>query len=176
MRLSDPKASRLHASLELTESGLLLTDLASTNGTFVGSLLIEQLYLQGGETVMIGNTKIEVVARMTAPVVLQQGEVNAITRHLALGDRNVQGPDEDDAAPSVDKAAGHPFVADPFDDVIAEGLPLIEARKRMIEAFERRYLTAALAATGGNVTHAARAAGIPRRYFQALRAKRFKPG
>jgi hypothetical protein len=35
---------------------------------------------------------------------------------------------------------------------------------------------AALASTGGNVTHAARAAGIPRRYFQVLRAKRFNAG
>jgi DNA-binding NtrC family response regulator len=60
--------------------------------------------------------------------------------------------------------------------VISEGLPLIESRQKMIEAFERRYLTASLARTGGNVTHAARVAGIPRRYFQALRAKRFKPG
>jgi transcriptional regulator with GAF, ATPase, and Fis domain len=100
---------------------------------------------------------------------------NAVARHLALGDLNLgSGPEEaaDQAATDEER---HQFVADPFDDVIAEGLPLIESRQRMIEAFERRYLTAALASTGGNVTHAARAAGIPRRYFQALRAKRFNP-
>jgi DNA-binding NtrC family response regulator len=67
IKLSDRSASRRHASLELTERGLRLTDLASTNGTFVGALSVMQLYLQGGETVGIGNTKLHVTSRRVAP-------------------------------------------------------------------------------------------------------------
>jgi two-component system, NtrC family, response regulator HydG len=68
IKLSDRAASRRHASLELTERGLRVTDLTSTNGTFVGALSVMQLYLQGGETVGIGKTKLHVTARrVTAP-------------------------------------------------------------------------------------------------------------
>jgi len=99
---------------------------------------------------------------------------NAVARHLALGE--MDGKEE---APSVEGAGdAEPESAsrgtDAFDEVIAEGLPLIESRQKVVEAFERRYLQAALETTSGNVTHAARHSGIPRRYFQALRAKRLK--
>src|SRR5262245_37195931 len=50
-------------------------------------------------------------------------------------------------------------------------LPLAEARQRIIEAFERRYVDHILAAHRGNVTKAARAAGVSTRYFQLLIAK-----
>jgi DNA-binding NtrC family response regulator len=100
----------------------------------------------------------------------------AVTRHFALGtsalDSEPTGAMAGGAEGGSTEEALKPF--DPFDDVIAEGLPLIESRQRMIEAFERRYLAAALATTGGNVTRAARVAGIPRRYFQTLRAKRLR--
>jgi DNA-binding NtrC family response regulator len=58
IKLTDRAASRRHASLELTERGLRLTDLGSTNGTFIGALPIVQLFLQGGETIGIGKTKL----------------------------------------------------------------------------------------------------------------------
>jgi DNA-binding NtrC family response regulator len=63
VKLTDRAASRRHASLEVTERGLRLTDLGSTNGTYIGSLPVVQLYLQGGETVGIGKTKLRVSAR-----------------------------------------------------------------------------------------------------------------
>jgi DNA-binding NtrC family response regulator len=66
IKLTDRAASRRHASLELSERGLRLTDLGSTNGTSVGPLSVVQLFLQGGETIGIGRTKIHVTARRVA--------------------------------------------------------------------------------------------------------------
>ena len=50
-------------------------------------------------------------------------------------------------------------------------LPLHEARDRLVEDFERRYLEALLERTSGNVSAAAREAGVDRRYMQRLLAK-----
>jgi DNA-binding NtrC family response regulator len=56
VRLRDRQVSRRHAALDATERGLRLTDLGSTNGTFVGDLLIAEAYLRGGETLRMGET------------------------------------------------------------------------------------------------------------------------
>jgi DNA-binding NtrC family response regulator len=61
--------------------------------------------------------------------------------------------------------------ADPVDDVIHKLLPLAEARQEVIQLFEQRYLDHVLAVHDGNVTRAAAAAGVARRYFHLLRAK-----
>ena len=67
IKLSDRAASRRHAAFELTERGLRLTDLGSTNGTFIGALPIVELYLQGGETVGLGKTKLRISMRKVVP-------------------------------------------------------------------------------------------------------------
>jgi DNA-binding NtrC family response regulator len=87
---------------------------------------------------------------------------NAVARQLALGELAIApGPEqreEEDAS-------------DPFGAVLTKGLPLIQARQRVIEEFERRYIERALAESQGNVTRAATAAGIARRHFDRLRAR-----
>jgi len=50
----------------------------------------------------------------------------------------------------------------------ANGLPFKEAKDRLVEAFEREYLEGLLARCGGNVSRAAREAGIDRVYLHRL--------
>jgi two-component system, NtrC family, response regulator HydG len=50
-------------------------------------------------------------------------------------------------------------------------LPLIQARTLLGEEFDRRYLQKMLAVHNGNVSRAAGASGIARRYFQTLKSK-----
>ncbi|MBL9020650.1 MAG: sigma 54-dependent Fis family transcriptional regulator [Myxococcales bacterium] len=45
-------------------------------------------------------------------------------------------------------------------------VPLKDAREQLCEAFEEAYLREALSETGGNVTHAARIAGVNRKFIQ----------
>jgi DNA-binding NtrC family response regulator len=59
---------------------------------------------------------------------------------------------------------------------IAERLPYAAARKEVLEDFERRYLAWVLDQHGGNVSRAAEASGIARRYFYVLRGKSAKRG
>ena len=47
-------------------------------------------------------------------------------------------------------------------------LPLSEAREAWIKRFEALYIRALLQRTGGNITRAAAAAGVNRRWFQRL--------
>jgi DNA-binding NtrC family response regulator len=63
LRLTDRLVSRRHAALDVTERGLRVTDLTSTNGTFVNGIQVVEAFLHGGELVRVGDTSIRVEAR-----------------------------------------------------------------------------------------------------------------
>ncbi len=65
LRLSDPHASRRHASVELRDALLVLRDLGATNGTYVNRVRVFEAGLEGGERVTVGETELEV--RRCAP-------------------------------------------------------------------------------------------------------------
>jgi hypothetical protein len=52
--INDRVVSRLHCALEITEDSVLLRDLGSTNGTIVGSQLVETATLTSGSTFRVG--------------------------------------------------------------------------------------------------------------------------
>ncbi len=56
----DPRVSRRHCSLELTEAGLLLRDLGSKNGTFIGATRVLSAYVNPDVEVTIGETSLRV--------------------------------------------------------------------------------------------------------------------
>ena len=60
--IADPEASRHHTRLTPQGSGLLLTDLGSANGTWLGSVRIEQGRVGPGESFRIGESVILVHA------------------------------------------------------------------------------------------------------------------
>ncbi len=101
---------------------------------------------------------------------------NAVMRRLALGeldDRDAQreaseGRDAGDERSAVEAAPSH---EDPIARILAMRLPLPEARQVVIDEFESRYVEHLLDLYDGNVTRAAAASGVGRRYFQRLRAK-----
>jgi transcriptional regulator with GAF, ATPase, and Fis domain len=94
---------------------------------------------------------------------------NLVARQIAFGE--LAGlAFHDDAAPP-DAATGEPD-GGWLEAILAEKLPLIEAREKVLAIFERRYVAHMLEASGGNVARAAAHAGIARRYFQILKAKR----
>ena len=88
---------------------------------------------------------------------------NAVARHLALGDQG-------DPAPAM---AGS-LHGDPVEDVLALDLAYPRARDRVLAEFEKRYVARVLARHGGNVTRAAEASGIGRRYFTTLAGRATK--
>jgi DNA-binding NtrC family response regulator len=88
---------------------------------------------------------------------------NAIAQRIALGEL---------ATPSRVGGAAPPTSSDPLAEIIARDLPFPIARERAMELFEERYVERVLALNGGNVTRAAHAAGIGRRYFQRIRERR----
>jgi DNA-binding NtrC family response regulator len=85
---------------------------------------------------------------------------NAVARHLALGEhagleRSIPRPPED----GVER-------------VLVRDLPFQLARQELLAEFERRYVERLLAQHGGNVTRAAAASGLGRRYFAMIVARR----
>ncbi len=101
---------------------------------------------------------------------------NAIAREHALGDLH------DDADAGVPES-GEPGLGatlrledepDVMGAVLAMDLPLTAAREKLVAAFERRYVARVVERHGGNVSRAAAASGLARRYFQLLRQRHGK--
>jgi two-component system, NtrC family, response regulator HydG len=92
---------------------------------------------------------------------------NAVARRLALGDLA-----DLDAQPSGGGSVpSAPSGGDAVERAIAKSLPYTMARDMVLDDFERRYAEHLVERHGGNVTKAAAAAGVSRRYLQKLRAK-----
>jgi DNA-binding NtrC family response regulator len=73
IRLTDPTVSRRHAAFEPAGQRFRLSDLGSTNGTFVDGVSIIEVYVRGGETLRLGGTAILIEAESSAdPVPLPQ--------------------------------------------------------------------------------------------------------
>jgi len=60
IRLSDPEVSRRHVALEVIGDALRVSDLGSTNGTWVDRVKVVLADLQGGEFLRIGSTMFRV--------------------------------------------------------------------------------------------------------------------
>jgi transcriptional regulator with GAF, ATPase, and Fis domain len=56
--VAQPTVSRFHARLELDPVGYLLTDLDSTNGTFVNGMRVLQAYLEPGAKITLGDAEV----------------------------------------------------------------------------------------------------------------------
>jgi DNA-binding NtrC family response regulator len=69
LRLADRAVSRRHVAFEVTEDGLRVRDLDSTNGTWIGGIRVGTVTLKGGEIIQVGETRLEVaeVAHEAAP-------------------------------------------------------------------------------------------------------------
>jgi DNA-binding NtrC family response regulator len=75
LRLDDPLVSRRHAAVEIGPQSLRVTDLGSTNGTFVNGVRIIEAVLRGGETLRIGTTNLRVEsASSTAPPAISEAD------------------------------------------------------------------------------------------------------
>jgi DNA-binding NtrC family response regulator len=95
---------------------------------------------------------------------------NAVLRWLAVGDLGEGARSE--ARPDLPRARTGPALeGDTIARIIALDLPLAEARQRISDEFERRFVEHLLAQHGGNVTRAAAAAGIARRHLHRLMSK-----
>ena len=62
IRLTDPTVSRRHAALEPVAQRYRLTDLGSTNGTFVDGVSVVEGLLRGGEVIRFGSTALRAEA------------------------------------------------------------------------------------------------------------------
>ena len=71
------------------------------------------------------------------------------------------------APPATGEPGGDAFL----ESLLDRDLSLVDARQRMIEEFERRYIDRVLERHGGSVTKAATASGIAKRYFQRLKSR-----
>jgi DNA-binding NtrC family response regulator len=90
---------------------------------------------------------------------------HAIARRMALGD-DLSGQLQAHSG-GAPRSGGTDFL----DSILDLNLAMPHARQRVIDEFEQRYVERAIAAHGGNVSRAAAASGLTRRYFHMLRSK-----
>jgi DNA-binding NtrC family response regulator len=72
--------------------------------------------------------------------------------------------------PSVSMNPNAPAPAPP-EELLAEGVTFKDAKERWVASFERDYILQLLRRNSGNISHAARAADIDRKYFRKLMKK-----
>jgi transcriptional regulator with GAF, ATPase, and Fis domain len=70
LRLEDREVSRRHASFDVTERGLRVIDLGSTNGTSVNGVTIGEAFVGPGDLVKLAGTTVRVEAGGARPVAL----------------------------------------------------------------------------------------------------------
>lgn len=101
--------------------------------------------------------------------------LNTVVRWQALGEmglpESLSGAPPAKTSPSVPPPASASADVDFVAKLIAEDVPFSKARQLAAADFERRYVKSVLEKFGGNVTRAAQASGIGRRYFHMLLAK-----
>jgi DNA-binding NtrC family response regulator len=73
------------------------------------------------------------------------------------------------AHPAVDPASSS--LGAIVEDLLTSDIAYAEARRRLLVAFEQRYVERMLIAHDGNITRAAAASGLARRNFQLIRAR-----
>jgi DNA-binding NtrC family response regulator len=97
---------------------------------------------------------------------------NVVARRVALGELEpaMDQPGATEPGPSNARPSSAES-NDPIAELIARGLPFPEARDRVMNLFVERYVARVLEEHGGNVTKAAAASGIARRYFYVLRSR-----
>ena len=62
LQLTDPTVSRRHAEIVRTPDGVLLRDLNSTNGTWVGPVSVKEVYLGPSQRLRVGKTHVQFTA------------------------------------------------------------------------------------------------------------------
>jgi FHA domain len=87
IQLSDPQASRSHASVVPDQTGAVVTDLGSSNGTFVnGHQLFGPARLEAGDHLLVGSTVLEL--RTAAQVARRPSAVIQVPPALAVAPRS----------------------------------------------------------------------------------------
>src|SRR5207342_2393821 len=70
LRIDDESVSRMHAVVEVSSQEVSLIDLGSTRGTFVNGKKINKATLESGDSITLGDTRVELTigaARAVAP-------------------------------------------------------------------------------------------------------------
>ncbi len=96
MALNDVQASRRHALIQLHDRRIVLKDLDSTNGTFIGTKQIKEEELKHLDEISIGNTRL-LVTIFETPDTLQEGSTGTILLKDEVsteGTTRIQRPDD----------------------------------------------------------------------------------
>ena len=75
----DPHVSRLHCELEPTPTGVVLRDLGSTNGTYVGGAAIREVILAPGVVAVLGSTKLIVESDAPTAEIVRFGSAASVS-------------------------------------------------------------------------------------------------
>lgn len=97
--INDPQVSGAHCVLEYTPGGVMLKDLASTNGTFVNGNRVEEKLLKHGDVIMLGSSEYSSFIYQGG-VRSQAGATSVLNPAMLPGGRPAGGAPSQAAAPS----------------------------------------------------------------------------
>ena len=127
--LPHPLVSRLHCEIVQHQGRLLVRDLGSLNGTYVGNQRVSEAELPSGELLTVGSVtfraEYEVAADLFAPPSEVDAPETAEDSRLSVADlpATFEGQSETDDHPLDPLASAHPVI-DAFPEIQAEKPPL----------------------------------------------------
>ncbi|MBY0285539.1 MAG: FHA domain-containing protein [Mycobacteriaceae bacterium] len=109
IRIADPRVSRTHLQIEATDAGWTVTDVHSTNGTYLDGDPIDRIAITDGLTVRVGDTEgIPVTFALTPPTIRTSDHADT-----GLDDSDLQDNPTEDQSVDLDPgiaAAGEEVV------------------------------------------------------------------
>lgn len=97
--VDDEKASRRHFAIQALSGAAELSDLGSSNGTFVnGDRIVGSVSLQGGESLRLGGTEFDVIAE-PPPASVGAGGADTFVGEGTTAPEPVSAPESSDIAP-----------------------------------------------------------------------------
>jgi DNA-binding NtrC family response regulator len=160
------------------QAGRLREDLATILGA--ARLELPPLRQREGDVAVLASAffkALRIEDRVLPPLTVRRFEAhtwpgNVRELQSAVSRFAISGDDATDARAAFREEAREPPLDELYRRVFDADLPLSQSREIVVEDFDRRFVRHVLERHGGNVTRAAAASGVARRYFQVLRVKR----
>jgi len=108
-RIEDPSVSGTHCQIEVSDSEVVITDLGSTNGTFVNRMQVQQAALANGHTLQLGSVEMAFYADQEAPAAVAVAVPPALPKARLASSPPAAPPQVFETSPTAFVQAGPRF-------------------------------------------------------------------
>ncbi|GMV99301.1 MAG: hypothetical protein AMXMBFR84_04400 [Candidatus Hydrogenedentota bacterium] len=140
LQLNDLQISRKHAVIQRTQSGTMIRDLGSGNGTFIGTRRILEYRLSGGDIIRIGPMDLQFEMEDQAPSATTPRPIQTVGNQTIAMSKPVQFENDDSSLVEAKSAENiyRTFIEAPSQAVTSDDLR--DAQRRLAAVYEANQI------------------------------------